>query len=106
MMESFDDLAIRNFQQYLRIRTIADENPDYEGVELFLKELARELGFSFKRIEAQPRPHLWRPIFLLTLSGTLPKFLQCCFWPSSKVRVCVRQLLNMLFIELPTPNSN
>lgn len=45
-----DQLAIENFRNYLRIKTV-HPNPDYEGCVEFLVKMADEIGLEHKIIE-------------------------------------------------------
>jgi hypothetical protein len=45
-----NQMAVKNFQEYLRIRTVQPV-PDYKNAMKFLKRMAEELGVKFKIIE-------------------------------------------------------
>ena len=61
--------AIESFQDFLRIRTISLDNPDYSSVEQYLSSFARESGLGFKRYDAEVSPGQYRPIFITSLLG-------------------------------------
>ena len=67
-----DNLAIELFREYLRIRTVTEEVPDYVSVETFLFRVARQIGLEFQKVEQlTPDGRKW-PIFILTLPGSTP----------------------------------
>jgi hypothetical protein len=49
-LEEANTIAVENFQKYLRIRTL-QPTPDYEGCAAFLKEIAEDVGFQYRRVE-------------------------------------------------------
>ncbi|RKP27803.1 aminoacylase-1-like protein [Syncephalis pseudoplumigaleata] len=60
-----DQLAVENFRDYLRIRTM-HPTPDYQGAMAFLKRMAGELDVDFKIVE----PVANKPVAILTWHGT------------------------------------
>ncbi|KAI8055333.1 aminoacylase-1A-like protein [Syncephalis plumigaleata] len=66
-IEEANIIAVDNFRKYLRIRTV-QPTPDYEGCAAFLKELAADVGFQYRRVE----PVANKPILILTWEGTEP----------------------------------
>ncbi|KAI9598111.1 aminoacylase-1A-like protein [Syncephalis fuscata] len=60
-------IAVENFRKYLRIRTV-QPTPDYESCATFLKELADDIGFDYRRVE----PVANKPVVILTWQGTEP----------------------------------
>ncbi|KAI8054103.1 hypothetical protein BDF22DRAFT_682981 [Syncephalis plumigaleata] len=61
---SNNQMAVENFQEYLRIRT-EQPHPDYKGAMEFLKRMAGELGVAFKTIE----PVANKPVAIMTWEG-------------------------------------
>ena len=49
---SEDQKSIDNFRNYLKIKSV-HPNPDYEGIVIFLSNLAQELGLDHKIIEVK-----------------------------------------------------
>ena len=67
-----DNAAIAIFREYLRIRTVTEEVPDYVSVETFLVQLAGQIGLSFQKVEQlTPDCRKW-PIFILAIPGSNP----------------------------------
>ena len=64
-----DELAIERFRELLRVRTVANEDPDYIGVEAFLRRAASELRLTFRKIDVPLSAQITRPLFLLSLPG-------------------------------------
>ena len=64
-----DNAAIKLFREYLRIRTVACENPEYASVEAFLRRVTAQIQLEFQRRDQLTRDGISRPIFILTIRG-------------------------------------
>jgi aminoacylase len=62
-----DTIAVQNFQEYLRIKTVYP-NPDYESCNAFLERLAKDVGLDFQSIECVKG----KPIAIMTMPGRRP----------------------------------
>ena len=67
-----DNLAIELFREYLRIRTVTEEIPDYVSVETFLFRVAGQIGLEFQKVEQLTPDGRKCPIFILTLPNSTP----------------------------------
>ncbi|CAJ0951859.1 unnamed protein product, partial [Mesorhabditis belari] len=70
-----ENVAVTNFRQYLRIRSVPPE-PDYEGCVSFLSGLADELRIEKHRYE----PVKGFPCLVLTIPGTSPNLPSIMFY--------------------------
>ena len=59
--------ALEKLSSYIQIKTVSSEDPDYNGVGVFLGNYARELGLEFKKVQLPDFPE--KPFYLLTLPG-------------------------------------
>lgn len=48
----FDKLAVDNFRQYLRIKTV-QPSPDYAACTVFLEMMATDVGLAFETYEVR-----------------------------------------------------
>ena len=73
-----DQYAIEKYRKYLRIPTITLKEPDYLGVESFLRNYFGEIGLQFRKVDQEFDLGGTRPIFIGFLRGrdpSLPAFL-------------------------------
>jgi len=66
-MECSDSVAVENFREYLRIKTV-QPNPDYVGAVQFLKKMADQLKLKYEVREFVAG----KPVVLMTWFGTQP----------------------------------
>ncbi|KAF2893524.1 hypothetical protein ILUMI_12649 [Ignelater luminosus] len=67
-MENLDQIAVENFRNYLRIRSV-HPNPDYDGCVAFLENQAKTLGLPMKVFYCFPN----KPIVIISWIGREPQ---------------------------------
>ncbi|KAF2886891.1 hypothetical protein ILUMI_19282, partial [Ignelater luminosus] len=67
-MESLNQVAVENFREYLRIRSV-HPNPDYDSCVDFLKNQAQSLGLPIQIYYFVPN----KPVVIITWIGTEPQ---------------------------------